>query len=232
MRLACSGRVPRRARSLQHAESFHVVNRGSVRARLFHHPNDYNAFLDLLAETVHRFSLPLAAYCLMPNHWHLVTTSVTHSQLSRSLHWLTCTHAVRWCRAHQRKGPGPLYQGRFKSIPVQTGLSLAEVCRYVERNAFAADLAQRPEEWPWCSAHQRVQNRPTPRLAELPFFATADWIESLNLARSNPAVARAIRQSRPYGEEAWVRLRAKELGLSPSGRRGRPKQDKLDPSLF
>ena len=224
--------MPRRPRCLEHAEHFHIVNRGSLRARLFHHEKDYDAFLALLSETVDRFGLSLISYCLMPNHWHLVTTSVTHTQLSRSLHWLTCTHAIRWCRAHQRKGPGPLYQGRFKSIPVQSGLSLGEVCRYVERNALEAGLAECAEEWQWCSPNQRVHKRPTPRLTEMPFLTTPEWIASLNLARRNAAVARAIRQSRPFGEDAWVQARGKELGPSPTGRRGRPKQEKLDPSPF
>lgn len=216
--------MPRRPRSIQRADSYHIVNRGSVRARLFHHAGDYNAFLELLGETVERFGLPLVAYCLMPNHWHLVMASVSHSQISRSLHWLTCTHAIRWARAHQRKGPGPVYQGRFKSIPVQSGLPLAEVCRYVERNAFAASLADRAEHWQWCSANQRVQNRPTPVLKEVAFLAAPDWNESLNLPRNNAAVARAIRHSRPFGEEEWVEQRVKELGLSPSGKVGRPRR--------
>jgi putative transposase len=224
--------MPRRPRSLQQAHCYHVVNRGSARARLFYDAKDYDAFLALLGQTVDRFSLPLVAYCLMPNHWHLVTFSVNHYQLSRSLHWLTCTHAIRWCRAHQRKGPGPIYQGRFKSIPVQPGHSLGEVCRYVERNALESSLAERAEEWPWCSANQRVQNRQTPALVGLPFFATSDWLESLNMARNNAAVARAIRHSRPFGESAWVEVQVKELGLSPSGKRGRPKLEKLDPSPF
>lgn len=224
--------MPRRARSLQQADYYHVVNRGSVRARLFHDPSDYDAFMELLTETVCRFGLPLIAYCVMPNHWHLVTAPVSHSQLSTSLHWLTCTHAMRWCRAHERKGPGPVYQGRFKSIPVQSGASLARVCRYVERNARSAGLTERAESWPWCSANQRLQNRLTPGLSAPEFLATGEWIHSLNLPRNDAAVAKAIRQSRPFGSEEWVLGRVRELGLSESGSRGRPKKRKLNPSLL
>lgn len=223
--------MPRRARSLQDGDYYHVLNRGSVRARLFYDPSDYEAFLRLLGETVRRFELPLLSYCIMPNHWHLVVRPATHSQLSRSLHWLTCTHAVRWCRVHERKGPGPVYQGRFKSIPVEAGRPLMRVCRYVERNAHAANLTERAEEWHWSSANQRLANRQSPALVAMEFLIANDWLGTLNTPRKDRDVARAIRQSRPFGSKQWAAARVSAWGLSESGARGRPKARKLDRKL-
>jgi putative transposase len=215
--------MPRCARSLQHADYCHVINRGSTRARLFHNARDYEAFVALLAEAVERFDVPLISYCVMPNHWHLVAGTLTTAELSRSMQWLTGTHAARWSRAHARPGPGPVYQGRFKSIPVEGGVSLGRVCRYVERNALEAKLARRAEQWIWCSASQRLRAEQRPRLLALPFLATADWAASLNLGARDPEVAEAIRQSRPFGDREWASARLKLMGLSPSGTRGRPK---------
>lgn len=222
--------MPRCARSLQHADYCHVINRGSVRARLFFDAWDYEAFIAVLSDAVARFGLPLLSYCLMPNHWHLVTGRQTTTDLSKAMHWLTATHAIRWCRAHERIGPGPVYQGRFKSIPIEDGVSLARVCRYVERNALEGTLAERAEQWRWCSAHQRMHKRQQPALVTVPFLETEEWRASLNLGSTDPDVAKAIRQGRPFGDPEWARARAARMGLSESGARGRPKV-KLDPSL-
>jgi putative transposase len=224
--------MPRRARCLQQGDYYHVLNRGSLRARLFHHANDYAAFISLLDQTVNQFELPLFSYCLMPNHWHLVVKPITLSQLSRSMHWLTCTHAVRWCHAHVRRGPGPLYQGRFKSIPVEDGPAIERVCCYVEGNAHTGRLAARADHWPWSSANQRVENRDTPPLRTLPFLVDPSWSDRLAAASEDRAITEAIRKNRPFGSDEWIRKRLSELGMSETGRRGRPRTQKIDPSLL
>lgn len=98
--------MPRRPRRLQFGEYYHVINRGSVRGTIFHSETDYQTFITLLAQTVIRFEISLLAYCVMPNHWHMVVKPKDIPQLSNSMHWLTATHGMRWCRMHQRKGPG------------------------------------------------------------------------------------------------------------------------------
>lgn len=219
-------RMPRRARSLQVGEYYHVLNRASLRATLFFTQSDYRAFMTLLHETVRRHRLPLVSYCLMPNHWHLVVRPLNHTVLSTSMHWLTCTHAVRWCKAHVRTGCGPLYQGRFKSIPVEPDFHLLRLCRYVERNASHAKFCPRAEDWPWSSAYQRVKKQPRPGLMPLPFFEHDSWLRFVNGAEFDPAVAEAIRKSRPFGSEEWARDRIDLQRLSPSGALGRPRMNK------
>ncbi len=76
------------------------------------------------------------AYCLMPNHWHLVLWPRRDGELSEYLRWVTVTHTQRWHAHYHTSGTGPLYQGRFKSFPVQSDEHLLKVCRYVERNAL------------------------------------------------------------------------------------------------
>lgn len=214
--------MPRMARRYQVAEFQHVVNRASVRAKLFHGAADYELFVELLARTVDKFALPLMAYCVMPNHWHLVVASVSHSELSRSMQWLTGVHAMRWCRDHPRRGPGPVYQDRFKSIPVQEGINLHRVLRYVERNAAASELAPRAEDWRWCSAYQRSRNCDRPTLRAIDLLPPEDWLRYLNEPTPSPDIAYAIRRNLPLGDEAWVRSRRAALGLPEPRRRGRP----------
>lgn len=196
--------MPRRARVVQPEEYYHVLNRGSLRARLFYTARDYRAFVRLLADTVERFRLPLLSYCVMPNHWHLIVRPDHAQHLSKSMHWLTCTHAHRWCHAHERTGPGPLYQGRFKAIQVQQDMHLLRACRYVERNALKARLVERAEDWQWGSANQRVRNGPTPHLLPLPFLSPDSWIRCLNESPDDDAFATAIRKNKPFGDDAWV----------------------------
>jgi putative transposase len=202
-----------------------VINRGAQRARIFFNAHDYRAFLEVLAETVDRYELPLLAYCVMPNHWHLVVRPESQQMLSTSVQWLTGTHAVRWCRAHQRDGCGPLYQGRFKSIPVQANVSLARVCRYVERNAQAKQMVARAEDWPWSSAYQRCRNGTRPALTPLEILSPAAWLRFINESPKDVDVATAILLSRPFGDEEW--LKARGVSLTPA-LRGRPRKGRTE----
>src|SRR5260370_2532875 len=121
---------------------YHVLNRGNGRLPVFHKDFDCEAFLHVVAETQeHVHGVRLLAYCLMPNHWHLVLWPHKDGELSDFMHWLTLTHTQRWHAHYQNIGGGHLYQGRFKSFPVQSDEHCLTVCRYVERNALRAGLA-------------------------------------------------------------------------------------------
>ena len=81
----------------------------------------------------------------MPNHWHFVLWPQGDGDLSEFMRWLTVTHTQRWHAAHHTAGTGPLYQGRFKSFPIQADDHLLTVLRYVERNALRANLVERAD---------------------------------------------------------------------------------------
>jgi len=208
--------MPRRARKYAQSEYFHIINRGTVRSQIFYGDDDYGTFIGLLAAAVERYDLPLLSYCLMPNHWHLVAKPNDLNQLSRTMHWLTAVHTIRWRWTHERRGPGPIYQGRFKAVPVEPGAHLSRACRYVERNAFRADLAPRAEKWPWGSACQRVERRRQPRLHPEPFLQSEDWLTILNDERDDKECSAAVGRNRPIGSEAWVQAR-----FGPSDATGR-----------
>ncbi len=145
--------MPRNPRVAQPGFAYHVLNRAVGRARLFRSKKDFAAFEHVLREARERFGTPLLAWCVMPNHWHLVLWPQKAGELSEFMRWLTVTHTQRWHAAHRTAGTGPLYQGRFKSFPIEEDDHLLTVVRYVERNALARNSWRAPkfglgQAWP------------------------------------------------------------------------------------
>ena len=122
---------------------------------IFHKEPDYEAFERILEEALERSpQLHLYAYCLMPNHWHLVVSPQIDGEMGRFGQWLGLTHTQRYNAHYHTTGEGHLYQGRYKSFPVQSDEHFYNVCRYVERNAFSASLCDAPEDWRFGSLHR------------------------------------------------------------------------------
>ena len=128
---------------------YHVLNRGNGRRDLFTKPADFDAFVKLLAEALGRFEVELLAYCLMGNHWHLLLRPRTAAALSRMMAWLTVTHARRHHKHYPHPGSGHLYQGRFKSFPVESDEHFLIVARYIHANPLRARLVKRAQDWRW-----------------------------------------------------------------------------------
>ena len=221
--------MPRRPRLALGGMFFHVLNRAVGRGRLFRGDADYAAF-ERVVERVHeRLPTRLLAYCLMPNHWHLVLWPRADGELSEFMRLLTVTHTQRWHAHRHTAGTGPVYQGRFKSFPIKRDEHLLAVCRYVERNALRAKLVERAEAWRWGSLWSRA-NEPPPWLmpwADCPVDRPRRWVEYVNrpqTAAEEAAIAESIRRGRPYGGVAWQHAVAARLGIESSLRpRGRPR---------
>jgi putative transposase len=218
-------RVPRRALA---GFAYHVLNRAVRRQAIFATSTDYAAFESLLVEALQRTPVRLLAYCLMPNHWHLVVWPSSTAQLSQLMQWLTLTHTSRWHVAHGTRGTGPLYQGRFKSVPVQEDEHLLRVCRYVERNPLRASLVDRAEQWRWSSLWHRRRGSSHVPLERLQNFLAPEWIDFVNgpqtLAELG-AIRCAIRHGTPVGRREWVDATALLAGLPPLPRSvGRPRR--------
>jgi putative transposase len=206
-----------------------VLNRRVGRQTLFEKPTDYVAFEKILAEAYDQARIRIAAYCLMPNHWHLLLWPRRDGELSEVLRWITVTHTQRWHAHHQSSGTGPVYQGRFKSFPVQTNEHFLTVARYVERNARRARLVTRAEDWRWSSLWRRGQGNSmlTAWLSDWPVERPRDWAARVNRP-DTPAELEAVRLSvqrgRPFGAESWVQRMVKRFEMESTLRpRGRPK---------
>lgn len=214
---------------------YHVMNRSVARIRLFRGPSDYAAFLRTLAQAMARVpTVDLLAYCVMPNHWHLVLRPHGDRDLSAFMQWLTLAHAQRWRTSHRTVGYGPLYQGRFKAFAIEEDRHLLTVLRYVERNPLRAKLVRRAEEWEWSSLYARQnadgpdESDDHPRLSPWPVRVPRNWTELVNepqTAAEEAAIAVSIARSRPFGRPDWQTTTADRLGLRCCFRpRGRPPQ--------
>ncbi len=137
------------------------MNRRIGRLPLLEKPADYLAFEKILKEAHYQTAVRIAAYCLMPNLWHLLLWPRNDGELSEVMRWITVTHTQRWHAHRHSVGTGPVYQGRFKSFPVQTDDHFITVARYIEHNALSrTKLVERAEDWRWSSLFQFKQNEP------------------------------------------------------------------------
>jgi putative transposase len=159
---------------------YHVCNRGARKGPLFTSPDEYTAFVELLAYGRELKVMRIVAYCLMVNHWHLLLWPERDGDVSRFLHWLTTTHACRLRRQTKTVGQGAVYQSRFRAVGVQDSLHFLRVCRYIERNPVAANLVQRAEIWEWSSAKHRPGANDDFPMDDGPMPLPADWLAIVN----------------------------------------------------
>ena len=210
---------------------YHVLNRANARMRIFDKAKDYEAFEQTLVEAVRRVKMRLLAYCVLPNHWHLVLWPREDGDLSAFVGWLTLTHTQRWHAHRHSGGSGHVYQGRFKSFLVASDDYLWAVCRYVERNALRAGLCERAEHWQWSSLWRRAFGDAECRvvLSKWPIEVPKDWVRRVNRAESPrelEALRRCVNRGQPFGSEDWVQRMTKRFALDAAFRpRGRPRKE-------
>jgi putative transposase len=224
--------MPRVARHAPGGYVFHVLNRGVGRMQLFSRPADYEAFEAVLTDTLAKIPLAIYGYCLMPNHWHFVVRPSAAGDLGRFFQRLTVTHANRWQRHRRRVGYGHVYQGRFKSFPVQEDEHFYQVMRYVERNALRANLVNDPADWRWSSLWIREAAATDQRtmLARWPVPQPRNWRELVRQPQTEAELAslrHSLMRGAPFGAAHWTADTAHRLGLESTLRpRGRPKKPK------
>jgi len=220
--------MARRTRCSDAGYVYHVLNRAVGRATLFDKTADYAAFEKVLRQAWEHSAMRLLAYVAMPNHWHLVVWPQHDGALSTYAQWLTVTHVRRWHAHHHTEGTGPVYQGRFKSFPVQEDDHFLTLCRYVERNALRANLVARAEQWRWSSLWHRCHDTPVPWLNAWPQAVPQGWLEHVNGVETEgelAAVRRSVARGAPFGDEVWQQQTAAALGLESALRRvGRPRK--------
>lgn len=209
---------------------YHVLNRSAGRIRLFRSDADFQAFERILIEAHAKFPVRLYAWCIMSNHWHFVVEPTAEGQLTGFFRWVAHTHAMRWRVAHKAVGLGPLYQGRFKSFPIQQDGHFLTACRYVERNALSANLVDRAEDYRWGSLWARRQGAEGVQrlLADWPVDRPSGWVRVVNRPMGEDDVAQmetSIQRGRPLGTPQWVRQSASRLGMEHTLRsEGRPRK--------
>ncbi len=190
---------------------------------------DYRLYLRLVGQWCGRQGVSIWAYCLMPNHVHLIVVPSTAEGLARALgeSHRRYTRMVNF----REKWRGYLWQGRFGSV-VMDEPHLMTAARYVEMNPVRAGLVAQPEEWPWSSAATHVAGK-TDGLAQSAWLTerTAGWVcgwgEYL-MQNDGRDVAVAMRQhestGRPMGDRSFVERMSNLLGRDLLPKKPGPKR--------
>lgn len=209
---------------------YHVINRSSNRMTLFNKDADYQAFERVLEEAKLKYPLRIYSYAIMPNHWHLILCPYQDGDISKFMRWLTLTHTQRWHAHYHNVGSGHLYQGRFKSFPVESDQYFIQLCRYIERNPLRAKLVEKAEDWEWSSLWRRLHGSHEQKqlLDSWPLPEDDDYLKLINQADPEDAlnsIRESITRGKPFGSSSWVSGIAEKLGLSSTLRsKGRPKK--------
>ena len=228
--------MPRPKRADEAGAIYHAWNRGNARTEIFQKPEDYDAFERILAEGLRLYPCQIISYQLMPNHWHFVLSPTEDGGMSNFIRWVSLTHTMRTHAHYHSAGEGHVYQGRFKSFPVQHDEHFFVVCRYVERNALRADLVDRAEDWKWGSLSRWLAKpEPNPKLLSAwPIPRLPDWKDRVNeplTEKELKAVRWSGKRGSPYGNETWVESIARRLDLESTLRpRGTSeKEEQIEP---
>jgi len=183
----------------------HVTQRGNRRQQVFFGDQDYRAYLALLSTFSGKANTEVWAYCLMPNHVHLILVPADEAGLHRALGEVHRRYTRRINAANDWKGY--LWQGRFASFPMDQPY-LAAAARYVELNPVRAGLVKRPEDWAWSSARAHLGGtddgvaRVAPLLEQI-----GDWRNFLDgglEAKNREALRRSERTGRPLGSDDFI----------------------------
>lgn len=224
--------MPRTARIAPGGAIFHVLNRANARSRIFEKDQDYEALERVIAETARWIPVRILAYCIMPNHWHMVLWPTRDGELGSFVQRLTTTHVRRWHLYRKSVGSGHLYQGTYKSFPIEDDEHFLTVCRYVEQNPLRTGLVERAEDWRWSSLGLRntgISEKKKLLLSGWPVPRPLDWVSMVNqglTSKELEALRLSAQRGRPYGNESWQAAIAKRLGLESTFRsRGRPPKE-------
>ena len=139
--------------------NYHITSRGNAKQTIFADDRDRRCFLSVLSHVTERSRWRVYAYCLMPNHYHLLL-EITDRSLSSGMRLLNSIYSQRFNRNHKRVGH--LLQGRFKSIVVDKESYQLELSRYIVLNPVRAGIASKPEDWKWSSYRAMMGQAPRP----------------------------------------------------------------------
>uniref|UniRef100_B0T185 Transposase IS200-like domain-containing protein n=1 Tax=Caulobacter sp. (strain K31) TaxID=366602 RepID=B0T185_CAUSK len=214
----------RMARLVVPGTPHHVTQRGNRRQATFFGDADYIAYLTLAAEAFRAAQVEIWAYCLMPNHVHLIAAPSHPSALAKAV---GATH-VRYTRHInlRERWTGYLWQGRFASFPMDEAY-LRQCARYVGLNPVRAGLVARAADWPWSSVRAHLEGRADPLLTPGPLAerlnGEMERFFDLDVAEeSRLKLRRATSTGRPLGAGAWIKAleaaTGRDLTEPPRGR--------------
>jgi putative transposase len=219
--------MPRIARVVFPGVPHHVTQRGNRREQVFFVDTDRYAYLNCFRKYADRHDLDVLAYCLMPNHVHMVVVPATGHALHRAMKPLHMRYAQHFNRV--RRLSGRVWQGRYFSSPLDETY-LWNAIRYVELNPVRAKLTNRAEDYPWSSAAGHCGLRLDSLLTSKPWWrrqvegigdwsgwlAAGDESESLAVLRRN--TVKGLPCGSPSFIDALERATGRQILQRPQGR--------------
>jgi putative transposase len=208
--------MPRHRRIIFPGVPYHVTQRGNYREQVFLSRGDPEAYLGLLHAYAKRFGVLIFAYCLMPNHVHLIVIPQNNDGMPRALRAVHCQYAQRIHR--MRAVTGHLWQGRYNSCALDSAHFLNAI-RYVELNPVRPGRVARPEDYPWSSAAAHCGLRLDPMLEPAQSSALLRGIKDWSgwLAQGVPQdcltrLRRNVPGNLPCGSDEFVTTLEKSTG--------------------
>lgn len=207
--------MPRIARLVVPNFPHHVVQRGNRRQKVFFKDTDYEAYLNLLHDHISRFNINIAAYCLMPNHVHLIAVPSEDGNLAKAIGE---THR-KYTRIinFREKWRGYLWQGRFSSYVLDERYLLA-AARYILLNPVKAAIVEKPCDYRWSSAKHHLNIKADKLITDnLLGSIIDDWGAFLETdIDQNEAKTLRLheRTGRPLGDIAFIEKLEMMLGMS------------------
>lgn len=156
--------MPRAPRDLIPGGTYHIFSRGSNRQAIFQYDSDRVDFLMCLEAVVARYELECTAYCLMPNHYHLLMTA-REGTLSTAMKALNGRYSLRFNRRYGRGAH--LFKNRFGAVLQEDEAQLVWTLRYFARNPVESGLCSQPGEWPWSSYRACAGIEPAPKFLHI-----------------------------------------------------------------
>lgn len=212
--------MPRIARALADNCYCHLINRGNGRQQIFHKDGDYRAFIDLMHAARNQYPVKIFAWCLMPNHFHLLVQPEQAECLNKFMQWLMTSHVRRYHQHYHTSGH--VWQGRYKSFAIQNNEHLVTVCRYIEANPVRAGLSPSAAQWIWSSHTARIaacEEIMQPDL--LPITLPTDWGAYVDTPLTDTEIEKlrnSVNRQTPYGKEDWRDELCARMGLESTVR--------------
>jgi len=177
------------------------MNRGRRREKIFLSQSDYETFIKVLKEAVDGWNLKIAAYCLMPNHYHLLAQT-PDGNISRCMRHINGVYTQRFNRLYKKDGQ--LFRGRYKAVLVDADSHLLEVLRYIHRNPLRASMVKNLNDYPWSSHKGYLSN------AKKWGWLDKNFLQSLlsdNKSRQRAAYLDFVSQGEPKDIERFYSLK-------------------------
>lgn len=211
--------MPRMARLVVPKYPHHVTQRGNRRQQVFFSDDDYQTYIRLLVNACDSAQCEIWAYCLMPNHVHLVVVPQKEDGLRKLF---AEAHRLYTCMINFREGwRGHLWQERFHSFVMDERHLMATV-RYVELNPVTAKLCLNAEDWPWSSARAHIMREDDELVTVRPMLQRVqDWRDYLIQEEGIDAerIRQATKTGRPMGNDQFLSMIEKKTGVDTQPKR-------------